>query len=678
MAQSSTFWYVDSLPNVWFYQPDVFAFRCYNGSAFTGTTDSTVVDSIAYHGDRRDQAVEVYFRPTATPTEILDQIQDLWNSGQIEMPYMTLTKDVTAPNTAEEWYTIDNILLVNFTDPYPDSADLANFMTSLNLTSYHTPDPTLPTLSQGPSYTYAFIVNPVPDPIGSPYPAEYFAQIARDAFTNFNGLVANAEPNIVNHRYPSRDGSQSVGTSITDISTYTCPTNDPEYPVLNHIENIGTITNIPNNQGPPYWLPAGTAGADAHICGCWSQGLSGAGVTVGVIGIERHYINHPDMQGRYDVNKLWDCTTVPCTPAFNAWNAYSWGLSYDGPSASIAHILGSNGNDNYGTIGVAPEVAVSAYQIASFSAGNSATFSTVSAISALQKALLLEDDIVILDWFFDIQLSSLSTDIYNLYMQGRNGKRTILIAPAGHNNYDPIGTAIPMYPAATQPWIHNPTNVIGVIGSNRYDLRCDREVNGGTGVAHACATNYGDVYEIAAPGPSLPFVIEYPSCTGCAYLYHDAYPEKGAMATVAGVIAMLLEYDPNLTEPQIVSLITQGADKVGGYTYTNGVSMELGNGRINCENSLNLLLTTSQNEQKGLGIQIDYTPDGWNIRKKDGNELTATAIKLYDLGGNFIKSYDFTGNTLLILNKSLAKGIYLLSLTEKNKEESKAIKLFNY
>ncbi|MCX8490198.1 MAG: S8 family serine peptidase, partial [Cyclobacteriaceae bacterium] len=50
---------------------------------------------------------------------------------------------------------------------------------------------------------------------------------------------------------------------------------------------------------------------------------------------------------------------------------------------------------------------------------------------------------------------------------------------------------------------------------------------------------------------------------------------------VAGVAALMLSANPNLTQQQIFDIITGNADRVGGYVYTNGRSNELGFGRVN-------------------------------------------------------------------------------------------------
>jgi len=50
---------------------------------------------------------------------------------------------------------------------------------------------------------------------------------------------------------------------------------------------------------------------------------------------------------------------------------------------------------------------------------------------------------------------------------------------------------------------------------------------------------------------------------------------------VAGVAALVLSADQSLTYLEVFDILTTTADEVGGYTYTNGWSEELGHGRVN-------------------------------------------------------------------------------------------------
>lgn len=56
---------------------------------------------------------------------------------------------------------------------------------------------------------------------------------------------------------------------------------------------------------------------------------------------------------------------------------------------------------------------------------------------------------------------------------------------------------------------------------------------------------------------------------------------------VAGVAALMLSINSNLTQQQVFNILTNSADKVGGYVYTNGRSNEFGFGRLNAYRVVN-------------------------------------------------------------------------------------------
>lgn len=65
-----------------------------------------------------------------------------------------------------------------------------------------------------------------------------------------------------------------------------------------------------------------------------------------------------------------------------------------------------------------------------------------------------------------------------------------------------------------------------------------------------------------------------------------------ACPVVAGVAALMLSLNPNLTQQQVFDILTTNADQVGGYTYTNGRSNELGFGRLNACRAVSQVLPT--------------------------------------------------------------------------------------
>lgn len=54
-----------------------------------------------------------------------------------------------------------------------------------------------------------------------------------------------------------------------------------------------------------------------------------------------------------------------------------------------------------------------------------------------------------------------------------------------------------------------------------------------------------------------------------------------ACPVVAGVVALMLSVNPNLSPNEVFSILTSTSDKVGGYSYIDGRSNELGFGRVN-------------------------------------------------------------------------------------------------
>ena len=81
--------------------------------------------------------------------------------------------------------------------------------------------------------------------------------------------------------------------------------------------------------------------------------------------------------------------------------------------------------------------------------------------------------------------------------------------------------------------------------------------------------------EILFEGLELPRSgLNYRAYTGCFGGTSHACP------VVAGVAALMLSINPNLTPGEVFHILKETSAKVGGYTYTNGKSEEMGYGRV--------------------------------------------------------------------------------------------------
>ena len=661
-AQSnSTYWYVDGLPNVWFYQPDVFAFRCVNGSAFTGSIDSTVVDSLVYHSDRADEAVEVYFKPTATQMDILNEIQNLWNSGQIEMPYISLTHNNPTTYTDDDWYVFDDRLIVNFVNPYPTIQEINDFMDRYNLTEVSFPDTGLPVLSAGPSYAYIFQIHlPASLTTQTGISGDYLIETARSAFINEGGFVANAEPNIVNWR-----GKKIPGSSIPVVTgtTNICFLNDYYEFHEWHIDN--------QYYQPTTQMNLGTWDADPDICECWAemdasgQNLYGNGVKVGIMGYGDFWMPAPEMSNSFSTTYSWDCTMPPCVPLVSTFP----GVSASRGSMYMSYIIGADHNNLY-TAGIAPKSEVIPYKIANSHA------STTSIVKAIEKALLNQVDVLVMDIFMPFQDVAIKDALWKHMDLGRKplnlsvGYGTVIVSPSGFDANGNPGTTQPQYPAAYDYDVNGQTpEVIGVIANNRFDELCVPEYYGG-GIAYSLASHYGSGYDVAAPGPIIVADNHnfYESPFG-------ANIHRGAATTVAGIAALMLQKNKNLTHSQVRNLLRSGAEHVGGYTYTNGLSTELAYGRVNCVNSLPLYTTEIKDELEKASI----------ILKQDENKIIlsyptfASSLAVWDMQGRklFTAALPEKGEYETSL-MPYAEGIYLLGVYDRNHTLIYAQKILKY
>lgn len=88
-----------------------------------------------------------------------------------------------------------------------------------------------------------------------------------------------------------------------------------------------------------------------------------------------------------------------------------------------------------------------------------------------------------------------------------------------------------------------------------------------------------------------------------------------ACPVVAGVAALLLSENPNLTPEQLISILKSTADKVGGYTYTGGRCNEMGYGRVNAYKALKSICTTTVYTQ--INHTVDATYKGCDIIIED-------------------------------------------------------------
>ena len=303
-------------------------------------------------------------------------------------------------------------------------------------------------------------------------------------------------------------------------------------------------------------------GADAKIIDAWNQlgNMGSSSVVVAVIdnGFD---LSHPDL--KHKVHR-----------PFDLWSQSSSVLQGDArfshgtPCASLA-IASSNGS---GMVGVAPN--------AKFMPVSGTSFSLRATEQMFDYCIRNGADIISCSWGTTDPNFSLSpmkeAAISKAAREGRNGKGCIILFAAGNENKDMLS----FY--ATHP------DVIAVAATTSKDTHASYS-NRGRQISVAAPSN-GDWPIIAARAWWDPGTTR--RGTGAFKYWADGKSRgdrykhfggtSGATPIVAGICALMLSANPNLTAKEVKQILQSTADKVGNsWEYVQGYSTKYGYGRVN-------------------------------------------------------------------------------------------------
>ena len=276
-------------------------------------------------------------------------------------------------------------------------------------------------------------------------------------------------------------------------------------------------------------------------------------VVVAVIdtGVE---VGHPDLS----VCESWDAInmTSPCRV-----------LNKHG--TCCAGIIGAVANNGIGLTGIAP-VGVMAISI---NLGQNQTGQDLVISRAIDYAVAHGADVLSNSWGGGAYSELIASRLNNALAEGRDGKGCVVVFSSGNDNRNDSS----FFPGATNP------DYLCVGAMNPNGKRVVEHFHG----AAAWGSNYGSSLDVVAPGTGIHTTALYGSYTGAFNGTSAACPH------VAGIAAVLLSIDPDLSFRQVNDLIESSATKPGGYPYSvqsarpNGTwHQEVGYGLVNIYNAV--------------------------------------------------------------------------------------------
>jgi len=374
-------------------------------------------------------------------------------------------------------------------------------------------------------------------------------------------VVVNIETNLSNETNSSTIINNDINETIE---------NNVSEPVINIETNLSSENNITVDKSKlieePYFneqwyieenvtfYEANNIDANVSIHFGTHYNYTGKGVKIAVIddGLD---VTHPELNGT--VVATYDISTGTTNVAHSSIYGYH--------GTAVTGIIGANDNG----IGIKGIASKSQIIFLKYKEG----MSDSETIELFNKAQEFGADIINCSWgTYDVS-DAVKEVIQDLAINGRDGKGTIIVFAVGNDEQD-MGndeSAIP--------------EVIAVGSTDKDNLR-------------AWYSNYGKNLDVVAPGgydigiTTLDDMGE----NGAGTLNNDyllANDENSFMGTsasapiVSGVIALMLEKNPNMTRVEVEKALQSKSDKIGNLDYVDGFNEYYGYGKVNASSLLN-------------------------------------------------------------------------------------------
>ena len=385
--------------------------------------------------------------------------------------------------------------------------------------------------------------------------------------------------------------------------------NDPLFGNQWHLNNTGQV--------------GGTPDADVDAPEAWDVNAGGSSNVVVAVIDDGMQLNHPDLQlfintGEIAGNGI-DDDGNGWIDDVNGWDFTSGGIGDNNPGPSVpddahatavAGVAAGRGNNTLGVTGMAYNSRLLPVRI--FLGGSATSDANIaSAIyyaagrTASGTGTWRAGDILNNSWGGGAFSSAISSAFTWASTSGRNGKGAISYIATGNGSGAPV--SFPANLSSTIP------GVIAVGASTNLDQL-------------ASYSNVGPQVDFVAPSSGGTARIVTTDRTGADGYSSGDYTSTGtdgfggtssATPLSAGIGALILAQDPNLTAAQVRGLMRNTTDLIGPVAYDNkGFNTQYGYGRVNANTAI-----------RGVGIaEIQVLQDRTNIADNTGSFSFAAGV----------------------------------------------------
>jgi len=309
---------------------------------------------------------------------------------------------------------------------------------------------------------------------------------------------------------------------LPQISSGQSIPNDPDFPMQWALQNSGQV--IAEVEGIP--------GADIQALEAWNHAVRTSPVVVALIG------TGVDVHAEFADRLLQGfVTSAAGGDPYSTLDTAGYGTHYAG-------IIAAKRNNDFGIAGINDSAVILPVR-----AFNGAVGGDASVAEGILWAVDHGADIILVPVQFYDNSEALENAIAHAESQG-----VLLVAPAGHTGSNEV--AFPCrYPS-----------VLCVAASDSMD-------------APALFSNYGDEVDLAAPSVNI-----WSTRMGGGFGFEPQATSGLAAAHVAGAASLMLAVSPQLTAPEIRSILVASADEIG----KPGWDVHCGAGRLDLRRSLEL------------------------------------------------------------------------------------------